>query len=557
MRHLVSGILLIFAFSSVNVRADVPYPDMPDWWSVEDSDYGTGADFADVNGDGYLDLAISNGNDIVAAPNYVYINDNGLLPNTATWVSDDYSFSGHCEFGDVDGDGFPELMVANYISAGWQPGNVQIYDNQNGVLATTPTWVSQNSIYSFRATFGDADGDGDLDLAVATGEAYHDIYERNLIYFNNNGTLETTPGWYSTYYDASYDVQFVDIDNDRDLDLAFLAGPGPVKIHFNNDGVIETEPSWTSAASDNGNSFDFADVNDDGFFDLGVANNFQSGGTGQFKIYYSDSGVLNNVAGWSSATGGYGSEAVFCDLDNDSQEDFIGGRWWGLVQVYLNDSGQFATLPDWTTNPSFEPVIENIVFADIDNGQNVPMSLSERADGQRKLFYLGNRHLQEVSAVVADGLALPTSSYCYHLKNGWVALASAPVDSVRVQYQVSFHKDMAVSNWDGPAFIYLNDSLTPVPPEDTALVAMDLRSEVFPNPFNAHTSIRYNLPRASLVQLDIFNTDGKRIQTLVREQQTAGSQTVTWDAASAASGVYFYKLQYAGGTQTGKLTLVK
>ncbi|RKX17122.1 MAG: hypothetical protein DRP26_07485, partial [Candidatus Zixiibacteriota bacterium] len=253
--------LAIIILSFNPVLAQVPYNTYPDWQSSEDSDNGTGCDFGDVNGDGYLDLAVSNGNDITMAHNFVYINENGFMPNIATWVSADSNYSGHCQFGDINGDGYPELMVANYISDSWQPAVVQIYANNNGVLDTFPSWQTADSIYSFRAAFGDADGDGDLDLAVATGEPYHGHFYPNLIYFNEGGTLETTPGWISAVSDASYDVFWVDIDNDYDLDLAFSSVAGPVKIYYNYGDSIGTVPGWQSDDIDNGNSFDFADLN--------------------------------------------------------------------------------------------------------------------------------------------------------------------------------------------------------------------------------------------------------------------------------------------------------
>lgn len=551
-------LMLAVAFAiTVTVSAQVPYDPVPDWLSDENSDNGTGCAFDDVNKDGFLDLAVSNGNDIVAASNYIYINDNGVLPNSASWISADEKYSGHCELADIDADGYPEFMVANYISSGWEPATVQIYANEGGELETSPSWETADSIYSFRASFGDADGDGDLDLAVATGEAYYSIYEQNLIYYNVGGTLETTPGWISDDYDASYDVQFVDIENDGDLDVAFLCSGGRAKIYYNEAGSIETTPSWQTSADDNGNSFDFVDLNTDGYLDLGVAFNTQHSGTGKFAIFFSESGTLPSSPDWVSSSSGFGSEAVFSDVDNDGDYDFVTGRWFGMVYIYLNNAGVFNTGPDWMSHPSHQLVVENIVFGDVDNGAEITTSETFPGDGQRRQFYLSKRHLSGVEEVVADGEELPLRAYCYHLKNGWISLSVAPADSVAVRYRSSPEKDMAVSNWGGSTYIFTNRGVSEVAEQSHALPSALSLEPAYPNPFNATTMIRYSLPSRSQVRLAVFDILGRKVETLVWGNQQAGTHTVIWSASESSSGIYLYQLTAGDRVSTKRMTVLK
>lgn len=450
-------LITIISAMPLIASAQVPYEAVPDWFSTESDYYGTGAAIDDINGDSYPDLAISNGNDIIPAPNLAYLNSGGTMPETAGWVSDNWDYSGHCELGDYDSDGYPELVVSNYIAEGWNPARLHIYENIEGTLVTQPSWVSDQQFFSFRSTWGDADGDGDLDLAVATGEAYNDFFEPNLIYYNIDGVIQSDPGWVSADSDACYDVHWVDIDLDYDLDLAFCVSGGPLKIYHNFGDSIGTEPGWTSMGEDNHNSIDFADVDGDGYPEMAVAANVQNGGSGRFKMYRNINGTLEQEPFWMSATAGYGSEAAFSDVDADGDFDLVCGRWWGLVYIYLNDNGQFDEYPSWYSSGSYDSVVENIVFGDFNRGGE----RSYRAvfpDPIDRLFRLPYRQLAAIDSVRIDGAIAPRDIYCASLWDGWVSIGADVSDSAEVFYRYSLVRDMAVSNWDRETYIFFNTS---------------------------------------------------------------------------------------------------
>jgi len=80
----------------------------------------------------------------------------------------------------------------------------------------------------------------------------------------------------------------------------------------------------------------------------------------------------------------------------------------------------------------------------------------------------------------------------------------------------------------------------------------------YPNPFNPTTTITYQLPVVSNVELNIYNLLGQKVATLVSEKQSIGNYKVEWDASSFTSGIYFYRLKTDKGfIQSRKLILLK
>jgi hypothetical protein len=82
-------------------------------------------------------------------------------------------------------------------------------------------------------------------------------------------------------------------------------------------------------------------------------------------------------------------------------------------------------------------------------------------------------------------------------------------------------------------------------------------SQNYPNPFNPSTIIRYGLPLRSQVALNIYNTLGQQVATLVNRNEEAGYHSVRFDGSNLASGAYFYRLQAGTYVETRKLLLLR
>ncbi len=84
----------------------------------------------------------------------------------------------------------------------------------------------------------------------------------------------------------------------------------------------------------------------------------------------------------------------------------------------------------------------------------------------------------------------------------------------------------------------------------------------FPNPFNASTIITVGLQRNASVSLIIYDALGRHIKTLNNGPLSAGEHRIWWDGSNdtgtvVSSGIYFYRLQAPGFSETQKMVLIR
>ncbi len=92
----------------------------------------------------------------------------------------------------------------------------------------------------------------------------------------------------------------------------------------------------------------------------------------------------------------------------------------------------------------------------------------------------------------------------------------------------------------------------------TLPAARDLAlTSVYPNPFNAVTTIQFDLPGEGHARITVFDLQGREITKLLDGRLSAGAHATSWQAASTPSGVYFCSLEFGGRAVTRKLLLLK
>lgn len=84
----------------------------------------------------------------------------------------------------------------------------------------------------------------------------------------------------------------------------------------------------------------------------------------------------------------------------------------------------------------------------------------------------------------------------------------------------------------------------------------------YPNPFNSQTVIKFSLSQRKRVNMNIYNSNGQHIRTLLNEEKPAGMHVTMWNGLddlgnSVTSGLYFYRMQSGDFEQTNKLLLLE
>lgn len=79
----------------------------------------------------------------------------------------------------------------------------------------------------------------------------------------------------------------------------------------------------------------------------------------------------------------------------------------------------------------------------------------------------------------------------------------------------------------------------------------------YPNPFNPSTNIQFDIPKAGLVKIVVYDMLGKQVETLVNQVQQPGKFQVNFNAAHLASGIYYYRIEAADFVQVKKMLLIK
>jgi hypothetical protein len=299
-----------------------------------------------------------------------------------------YSASGA---GDVNGDGYDDMIVGAYRYDGAKPneGRAYVYDGSAQGLDTTPDWTADGTLsgewYGHSvSTAGDVNGDGYDDVIVGAPNPTHgNNIGMAFAYYGSPAGLSTTADWtviggqrYDWFGWRVHTAGDVNGDGYDDVIVGApqfdttLADTGKSYVYYGSATGLSTVPAWTAVGDESGELFGrdgkaAGDVNGDGYDDVIVGAHFYhhgQTGEGRAYAYYGSAAGLSLTPNWfaeSNSVGAWFGRSVGSagDVNGDGYDDVIVGAPKldnpevdeGRAYLFNGSATGLALTASWTT----------------------------------------------------------------------------------------------------------------------------------------------------------------------------------------------------------------
>lgn len=508
--------------------------------------------FIDMNNDGKEDILFLS---MTPADNVVYIN-NGNSTFTKTQLNlttPAFDFISTISIADVNNDKYPDMFVGqlrNMSSGNALPNYFFMNNKNNGFVDSTKKFYPATKLSETRGSqFVDFDNDGDLDLYVSLYRNAQDEFWRN----NGNGT-------------------FTDICVSKGIDK-------------NGNGY-----------SNHGSGCDWADYDNDGDMDLLLpqlchGSNLALGQA--TTTIYKNSGAPNYTFTKATSTGIQYEEthagAHWGDINSDGLQDIFTSAFYTcrMSDIYVQQSSNTFQLKSWDYGIHNVSGETDGTFVDFNNDGKLDLACGDNTYYLRvfKNNSVTTNNYVSVNLVSTSGNAMAIGAKVELQAGG----------KVYTQYQIPNHGalmnksnrlffglgtaatiDKITVSWpngtvNGEEFstgLTINSSITLTEGSGTNVTSVEQPGSalqhvsVYPNPATDNVAFEYELAESSGVSIDIYSVVGEKVASLVSEVQSAGSHKLSWNGSGSngirlPAGVYSYRVATVSGQQNGLVTLLR
>ena len=402
-------------------------------------------------------------------------------------------------------------------------------------------------------------------------------------------TLESTHKGGDLIYQDGFHPS--DIDNDGKLEFiamywyeSKLKQVPFIKI-YDDDGTDVTD-KWLgdkymeTSKKGGGGGLQIGDFNNDGFVDFtpedGWLYNVQkhdppkvSGDYGTFAIFLNDGEKFNqynvDFHDFSNKVLNYGGGAQIrrnpVDFDNDGYYEFMVTKDnvvvnWGDPPPNIDIVTVGYKNFDWISSASDTIIISQSNLTDT---YNLQWGTSTIKSSINYLVYakIGVNPPEEIYDTTSTSVSI---TYQEFLDNAFEPFPTVSAATIRFSVSAIYGSDTVKVN-GGDKVVYINryeylSTETESIPTEFAL------HENYPNPFNPNTTLRFDLPEMSDVNVIIYNMLGQKVKTFNMQSTPAGYHSLTWNATNdlgdpVSAGVYLYQLKAKDFVKTRKMVLLK
>ncbi len=190
------------------------------------------------------------------------------------------------------------------------------------------------------------------------------------------------------------------------------------------------------------------------------------------------------------------------------------------------------------------------VFLSTDNGSNWTAANAGLTDNNINSLAINGNNI--FAGIYGGGVFLSTDS-----DSNWTAVNTGLTDNYIFAFAISGNYIFAGTYGDGVWKRSLSE-ITNVEEIKSNIPSTLTLAQNYLNPFNPSTTIKWQIPKASLVTIKIYDVHGREIETVVDKYQEAGQHSILYIVNSTmSSGVYFYQLKAGNYVETKNMILLK
>jgi hypothetical protein len=491
--------------------------------------------------------------------------------------------------GDLNNDGIDDIVIgANSEDAADISAAGRVYVLSGATHDTLYTLLSPfpevgGNFGSSLSDAGDVNNDGKNDIIVgAQSEDAFGIRDAGRAYvFNgaNGDTLFTMqshfPDLFGNFGAAVSGAGDVNNDGMSDVivgaereDVSSMSNAGIAYVFSGSTG--DTLFILRSVNPETGGLFGISvskagDINKDSHSDLviGSLENVQFENAGRIYIFSGDTGDTLNIleSPFPKTDGAFGREVSnIGDLNSDDISDIAIAAPGEIFRVYIFSGTTGDTLYTLKSpsqqNIGFGSVISNA--GDVDNDHVKDIIVGAPLEFWGGFNSAGRAYIYSgTSGELLHTLQSPNPEIDAFFGNAVSSAGNINSDDSSDVIIGAHGEDVADLQSAGRAYLFKSGVQTSISSQKVNLPAKFTLGQNYPNPFNPITNIEYEIYKAGIIELIVFDVNGKNVANLLNEKKARGKYSVALDATNLASGVYYYKMKSIDFIEIKKMLLIK